>query len=276
MMKRGRVMWLRAKPMKKYMKIKGSVITMKKKTPIPIRGWMSSTVIALAILVVCVAMLSPAMAAEQGGKPTADVRMGNLQEVFEVGLKFHGHKCPAMPMGLRAGMAAMNALGVERSKDKELFVISETGKGHAAGCFLDGIMTATGCTYGKSNIEKRHWSKMAFTLVDQQNGKAVRVALKPDFFENALKSPFVQQRKAGVPPQDIKPEITDPMVARVLSLDESAFLEIGEVHPVEVKKGKSAFMAKRCSLCGELTFANKLRFTEDGAPVCIPCSGYKE
>lgn len=258
------------------MKIKGSVITMKQKTLMPIRGWKSSTVIALAMLVVCVAMLSPAMAAEQGGKPNADVRMGNFQEVFDVGLKFHGHKCPAMPMGLRAGMAAMNALGVERSKDKELFVISETGKGHAAGCFLDGIMTATGCTYGKSNIEKRHWSKMAFTLVDQQSGKAVRVALKPDFFENALKSPFVQQRKAGVPPQDIKPEITDPMVARVLSLDESAFLEIGEVHPVEVKKGTSAFMAKRCSLCGELTFANKLRLTEDGAPVCIPCSGYKE
>jgi formylmethanofuran dehydrogenase subunit E len=173
-------------------------------------------------------------------------------------------------------MAAMNALGVERSKDKELFVISETGQGHAAGCFLDGIMTATGCTYGKSNIEKRNWSKMAFTLIDQQSGKAVRVSLKPDFFENALKSPFVQQRKAGVPPQDIKPEITDPMVARVLSLDESAFLEIGKVHSVEVKKGKSAFMAKRCTVCGELTFANKLRFTEDGAPVCIPCSGYKE
>ncbi len=55
---------------------------MKKKTPMPIRGWMSSTVIALAILVVCVVMLSPATAAEQGGKPTADVRVGNLQEVL--------------------------------------------------------------------------------------------------------------------------------------------------------------------------------------------------
>ncbi len=79
--------------------------------------------------------------------------MSQLEEYFEVGLKFHGHKCPAMPMGLRAGLAAMNALGVERAKNKELIVRSETGKGHAAGCFLDGIMTATGCTYGKSNIE---------------------------------------------------------------------------------------------------------------------------
>jgi len=59
-----------------------------------------------------------------------------LQEYFETGLKFHGHKCPAMPMGLRAGLAALRALGVERAKNKELMVISETGKGHAAGCFL--------------------------------------------------------------------------------------------------------------------------------------------
>ncbi|HHE04784.1 MAG TPA: formylmethanofuran dehydrogenase, partial [candidate division WOR-3 bacterium] len=44
-------------------------------------------------------------------------------------MKFHGHKCPAMPLGLRAASIAMNMLGVERSQDKELSVISETGKG---------------------------------------------------------------------------------------------------------------------------------------------------
>ena len=82
--------------------------------------------------------------------------MDELNELFEEGMKFHGHKCPAMPMGLRAGLVAMKVLGVERSKDKELKVIAETGKGHAAGCFLDGIMVATGCTYGKSNIEKSY------------------------------------------------------------------------------------------------------------------------
>jgi formylmethanofuran dehydrogenase subunit E len=249
---------------------------MKKNTLVSNTWWMVSTVMAFSILVVCVLMISPAKAAEKDGKPSVGARAGDLGEFFEVGLKFHGHKCPAMPLGLRAGMAAMNALGVERSKDKELFVISETGKGHAAGCFLDGIMTATGCTYGKSNIKKLHWSKMAFTLVDQQTGKAVRVSLKPGFFENALSSPFVQERKAGVPPQDIKPEITDPMVDRILSLDESAFLEIGEVHPVQVEKGKSVFAAKRCARCGELTFVNKLHVAEDGALVCTPCSGYKE
>ena len=199
-----------------------------------------------------------------------------LEELFEIGLKFHGHKCPAMPMGIKAGLAAMKVLGVERAQDKELAVISETGKGHAAGCFLDGIMLATGCTYGKSNIQKLYYNKMAFTLIDQATGRAVRVSLKPDFFEKALNSPFVQKRKAGIPPQDVEPEITEPLVNRILGLEDEAFLDIGPVQSVDLKKSKGVFTAKRCAKCGEMTFVNKLRETEDGKLVCIPCSGYEE
>jgi formylmethanofuran dehydrogenase subunit E len=202
--------------------------------------------------------------------------MKDLKEQFEIAVKFHGHRCPAMPMGLRAGAAAMKTLQVDRAQDKELLVVAETGKGHAAGCFLDGIMTATGCTYGKSNIEKRYFNKMAFTLIDQQTGRAVRVSLKPDFFEKALASPFVQKRKDGVPPQDIAPEITEPLLDRILSIDESAFLDIGEVHQTVVKKGKAIFTAKRCAECGELTFVDKLRVRENGQLVCISCSGYAD
>lgn len=197
----------------------------------------------------------------------------NLQEIVEVGMKFHGHKCPAMPLGIRAGMAAMEVLGVERSQDKELFVRAETGKGHAAGCFLDGIMTATGCTYGKSNITKAYYNKMAFTLVDMKGGRSVRVSLKPEFFEKALNSPFVQKRKEGVPPQDISPEIADPMVANVLAMPVENFLAIGEIKDEKITPKKGLFAAKQCDSCGELTFVNKLRITADGKTVCIPCSG---
>jgi len=126
--------------------------------------------------------------------------MIEFKNYLELGIKFHGHKCPAMPLGLRAASIAMNVLGVERSQDKELSVISETGKGHAAGCFLDGIMTVTGCTYGKSNIQKLYYNKMAFTLIDNKTGRSIRVSLKPEFFAKTLNSPFVQERKAGVLP----------------------------------------------------------------------------
>ena len=202
--------------------------------------------------------------------------MEELQDLFETGMKFHGHKCPAMPMGLRAGLAAMKALGVERSKDKELKVIAETGKGHAAGCFLDGIMVATGCTYGKSNIEKLYYNKLAFTLIDTATSRAVRVSLKPGFFQKALQSPFVQKRKAGVSPQDIEPEITDPQVNRILSLPDEEFLDISEIFTIDVKKRKAVFEAKTCDKCGELTFVDKLRLGTDGKTTCIPCSEYKQ
>jgi formylmethanofuran dehydrogenase subunit E len=201
--------------------------------------------------------------------------METLKEFFDVALEFHGHRCPAMPMGLKAGIAAMKALGVERAKDKELIVEAETGKGHAAGCFLDGVMVSTGCTYGKANIQKLYYNKMAFTLIDAKSDKAIRVSLKPEFFEKALQSPFVQERKKGVPPQNISPEITTPLVEHILNLAESQFLDISKVFQKEVKKGAPNFEVKRCSKCGEAVFTDKLKKTSNGELLCIPCAETK-
>ncbi len=197
--------------------------------------------------------------------------MNSLQDYMKIALEFHGHKCPAMPMGLRAGLAAMEMLGVERSQDKELILLSETGEGHAAGCFLDGLMTATGCTYGKGNAEKLRYHKMAFTLIDKETGKAVRVSVKPDFMKKALSSPFVQKRKEGVLPQDIAPEVTEPQVEMILTLPADQFLDVGEVHEVKVDNRKGIFDAQPCAKCGELTFIDKLEKDADGNLVCIPC-----
>lgn len=198
------------------------------------------------------------------------------KETLQKAIEFHGHKCPAMPIGLRAGLFAMGAIGAKRSQDKELFIISETGKGHAAGCFLDGIMYATGCTYGKANIEKKYYNKMAFTLIDKTTGKSVRISLKPEFLKGALNSPFVQKRKAGILPQDIEPEVTDPLVSKILELPDEDFLDMGNITVVKIEKKKGMFDALPCEKCGELTFVNKLRVTPAGEKVCIPCSGYDE
>ncbi len=42
--------------------------------------------------------------------------MKDLNEYYDMAIKFHGHKCPAMPMGLRAGLAALKALGRREGK----------------------------------------------------------------------------------------------------------------------------------------------------------------
>jgi len=113
---------------------------------------------------------------------------------------------------------------------------------------------------------------MAFTLIDMKTGRSVRVSLKPEFFEQALNSPFVQQRKEGVPPQDIPAEIADPIVNKVVTMPVENFLNIGPVKEEHLESGKGIFDAKRCESCGELTFINKLQEDASGKTVCIPCS----
>ena len=78
---------------------------------------------------------------------------------LEAGKQFHGHSCPAMPMGLRVGAAAMNTLGVERARDGQLLALVELGDDHCATCFADGVQMITGCTFGKGNIRKLHYGK---------------------------------------------------------------------------------------------------------------------
>ena len=104
--------------------------------------------------------------------------MTDAKKYLEAGLTFHGHKCPAMPMGLRVGAAAMNALGVERARDGQLVALVEIGDAHCATCFADGVQMITGCTFGKGNIKKLNYGKWGVTLVDKKSGRAVRVAPK--------------------------------------------------------------------------------------------------
>jgi|GEM_PF-2495654 len=57
------------------------------------------------------------------------------RELLAFGQRFHGHKCPAMPMGLRAGLAALRALGVERAPDKQLMA----KRSSVPGCLMDAL-----------------------------------------------------------------------------------------------------------------------------------------
>jgi len=91
-----------------------------------------------------------------------------LKELVELGIIFHGHKCPAMPLGIRAGLLALKLLGVERAKDKELYCQLETGPAHAMLCFGDGVQVATGCTFGKGNIERLNYSKVGLILIEKK------------------------------------------------------------------------------------------------------------
>ena len=136
-------------------------------------------------------------------------------------------------------------------------------------------MVVTGCTYGKSNIEKTYYNKMAFTLIDVQGKRSVRVSLKPEFFARMLRSPFVEQRKQGVPPQDIVPEVADPLVEKVMTMPEEVFLDIGPITACEFTRKAGVFDAESCSQCGEMVFVDKLIDTGISR-ICLGCKNKAE
>ena len=197
-----------------------------------------------------------------------------LKELVEFGIKFHGHKCPAMPLGIRAGLLALKLLGVERAKDKELYCQLETGPAHAMLCFGDGVQVSTGCTFGKGNIERLNYSKVGLILIDVKNQRAVRVGLNPEFHKKALGSEFVKLREKGVPPQDISPEVVDPLVERVLSLPDEQIFRTAGPFAYEFKPRKGTFEWIECQGCGEVIFAHGVRIA-DGKTVCVVCGNYE-
>jgi formylmethanofuran dehydrogenase subunit E len=198
--------------------------------------------------------------------------MKKNDELYQAGLLLHGHTCPAMPMGLRAGLAALEALGVERASDGQLSALVEIGQDHCATCYADGVQMATGCTFGKGNIEKLGYGKFALTLIENKAGRRVRVVTRPETIRRNQESAFIQQRKRGVPASQIGASVVDPLVEIVLGAPTEALFTIEPVKmsPLPVARPHD-FTTVICAKCGEVVVERYAR-VKDSRIVCIPCS----
>ncbi len=197
--------------------------------------------------------------------------MINPQEYLEAGQKFHGHKCPAMPMGLRVGAAAMNKLGVQRAPDGQLVALVELGDDHCAHCFADGIQMITGCTYGKGNNKQLNYGKWGVTLIDRASGRAVRVVPKTEaMLANKQSDFFKNYREKGIPASQVPPRVVEPLIAKVMGAPEGLLLTIGEPVAHSLPKKVESFAGFVCDRCGEMTVEGYGRPLGE-KKVCLPC-----
>lgn len=180
-----------------------------------------------------------------------------------------------MPMGLRAALAAMEALGVDRTGDSALVALVELDENHCATCFADGVQVATGCTFGKGNIRKLHYGKWGLTLIDKKRGKAVRVAPLAAAMERNKQTEFMALRKKGVPPTQIDPAISEPLVENVMNAPIEALLSVGEVFDYTWHEAPHTFDTVVCEQCGEMVVERNARI-KNGKVLCIPCAGYEK
>jgi len=194
-----------------------------------------------------------------------------LAELYEPALILHGHKCPAMPMGLRVGMAALEALGVDRAADGQLMALIDIGKDHCATCFADGVQMATGCTLGKGNIQKLDYGKWGLTLIDKKNQKAVRVAPKAEAMMANKKTEFFQEyRMKGIPASQVPQEVVQPLVDKVMGAPVEAMFDVSEVFDQAWHDDPHSFDSIVCDACGEMVVEPYARVLGDKR-VCIPC-----
>ena len=201
-----------------------------------------------------------------------EVVMVYAKEMLEAGLEFHGHKCPAMPLGLRSAETAMNKLGVERTGAKDLLAILELGENHCAHCYADGIQMMTGCTFGKGNIRQLGFGKFGLTLVDRKTGRAVRVVPKAEAQLQSQQSEFFQDyRMKGVPPTEVPDQVVQPLIDKVMAAPAEQLFKIGEVEEYHEEKAGESFQNFVCEECGDLVVEEYGR-VKQGKRVCMPCA----
>ena len=198
--------------------------------------------------------------------------MDKNDELYKVGLALHGHKCPAMPLGLRAGLAAMEALGVKKAPDGQLTALVEIDRNHCSTCFADGVQVTTGCTFGKGNIRSLGYGKFGLTLIDNKTGRSVRVVATPEAMRRSQQSEFIKHRRQGVPASQVDPALVDPLVDQVLAEKTEVLFNIEPVKEVKIPPMlPHAFDTILCAECGEVTVERYAR-VKHGKIVCQPCA----
>ena len=182
----------------------------------------------------------------------------DLQPLLEKSAQHHSHLCPRQILGVRIGLAGINALGLEANQGtKRLLVIVESD-----GCFADGVTAATNCTVGHRTLRVEDYGKVAATFVDTKTGKVARVAPVLD----------VRQQACECCPEESRHYFAQMQAYQVMP--DEKLLTITEVQlatPIEHILSRPGVRVD-CASCGE-EIMNEREVIVDGQPLCRACAG---
>jgi len=180
-----------------------------------------------------------------------------IKHLLETSMQDHDHLCPRQILGVRIGLAGMKLLGFDvPPTKKQLLIIAETD-----GCFVDGVIAATGCTVGHRTLRVTDYGKVAATFVDTKTGRAVRVAPRLDIRERA--SAFVPEEGRHYFAQ---------MQAYQFMPDEEMITaqEVFLNTPIEQIISRPG-VRDNCDVCGE-EIMNEREIHQNGLTLCATCA----
>ena len=182
----------------------------------------------------------------------------DLKILLQISARDHSHLCPRQILGVRLGLAGMNALGFEEPPgEKQLIVITETD-----GCFVDGLSAATKCTVGHRTLRVEDNGKAAAIFADARSGRTIRVAPKPE----------IRHLACIYAPEESQSYMAQMQAYQVMPENEMfSFMEVRLKTSLESLISRPGLRVN-CAECGE-EIMNEREVYKDGHPLCRSCAG---
>ena len=189
------------------------------------------------------------------------------EELIQQTIKFHGHSCPGLALGIRAAELALAKL--DRASDEEIVAVVETDM-----CGVDAVQFLTGCTFGKGNLIHLDYGKNAFTFYRRSDGKGFRIVTKsatPRDQDDELSALRKKMRKEELTPEE-KEKMEKGKAQRIERIMDADPQDLFEVKPAQGPiPGKARILRSLvCEACGEATMESRTRRFLDQT-LCIPC-----
>ena len=204
------------------------------------------------------------------------IRSNDLEGLLRHAETIHGHRCPMLALGVKAGCYAMNYLETENTGLEEVVAVVECNN-----CFTDGIQVVTGCTFGNSALIFKDLGKTAVTVARRRDGKAVRLCVRADFREQMFArypavAPLFEQvviQGQGSDEDRHRFQHLWQAVAR-RELQEVALEEQFLIQPLTMTLPPLArrFATLTCSRCDEGVMEPRIRI-KGGQMLCLACAG---
>lgn len=170
----------------------------------------------------------------------------------------HSHLCPKQVLGVRAGLAAGQALEISLpQKEKHLLVILETD-----GCFADGVEVATGATIGHRTLRVQDYGKIAATFANLETGKALRIIPHPEARERSW---------------DFAPGESLQYHAQLIGYQHMPDEKLFVLQEVQLIQSLASIISQpgirtKCEQCGE-EIINEREVKRKGTILCRACAG---
>ncbi|MCL6612814.1 MAG: hypothetical protein K6T66_14875 [Peptococcaceae bacterium] len=171
---------------------------------------------------------------------------------------FHGHLCPELAVGYRAGLIAQNELGLTRDNARSFFILAEN-----MSSAIDALQCMTGCTVGNQSFYAYDLGKHVYYFgrfdSDPEPRETLRVALINPVVDIGPARDIEKKIVAGqatVSEADEYHRAIDKAVAEILDIPDESLFARSKVYlrPPRLNDGLEY---DKCSGCGEVVAARK-------------------